>query len=126
MPAEDDLLTIGINRAVDLLAEAAKKKGRLLGKHPEGGDIHVKAGRYGAYVQHGKIRATLPRDTDIADVTLEMSLPLLAEKAAKAPAAKKAPKKKAAKKKATAKKTATKKAATKKAAAKKAAAKKAS
>ena len=127
LPAEDDLLTIGINRAVDLLAEAAKKKGRLLGQHPEGGDIHVKAGRYGAYVQHGKLRATLPRDTEIADVTLEMSLPLLAEKAAKAPPAKKAAKKKATMKKTAAKKTATKKAAAKKkATAKKAATKKAS
>ena len=118
LPAEDDLLTIGLNRAVDLLAEAAKKKGRLLGQHPNGGDVHVKAGRYGAYVEHNKLRATLPRGSDISEMTLEEALPLLAAKATKAPAPKKATTKKAvskktAKKKAPKKKTTGKKAATK-------------
>jgi DNA topoisomerase-1 len=128
LPAEDDLLTIGINRAVDLLVEAAKKKGRLLGQHPSGGDVHVKAGRYGPYVEHNKLRATLPKGDEISEMTLDAALVLLAEKAAKAPppkkAAKKAPKKAA--KKASAKKAAPKKAVGKKAAAKKTTAKKAS
>ena len=118
LPAEDDLLIIGLNRAVDLLAEAAKKKGRVLGQHPNGGDVHVKAGRYGAYVEHNKLRATLPRGSDISEMTLEEALPLLAAKAAKAPAPKKAATKKVAsqktaKKKASKKKTTGKKAATK-------------
>jgi DNA topoisomerase-1 len=122
LPAEDDLLTIGLNRAVDLLAEAAKKKGRVLGQHPNGGDVHVKAGRYGAYVEHNKLRATLPRGSDISEMTLEEALPLLAAKAAKAPAPKKAAKK-AATKKAASKKTAKKKAPKKKTTGKKAATK---
>ena len=127
LPAEDDLLTIGLNRAVDLLAEAAKKKGRVLGQHPDGGDVHVKAGRYGPYVEHNKLRATLAKGSDISEMTLEEALPLLAAKAAKAPAAKKTTKKTAKKtaKKAS-RKTTAKKAATKKAAAKKTAEPKAS
>jgi DNA topoisomerase-1 len=111
-----------LNRAVDLLAEAAKKKGRVLGQHPNGGDVHVKAGRYGAYVEHNKLRATLPRGSDISEMTLEEALPLLAAKAAKAPAPKKAAKK-AATKKAASKKTAKKKAPKKKTTGKKAATK---
>ncbi len=116
LPAEDDLLTIGLNRAVDLLAEAAKKKGRVLGQHPDGGDVHVKAGRYGPYVEHNKLRVTLAKGSDISEMTLEEALPLLAAKAATAPAAKKTTKKTAKKaaRKTTAKKTATKKAAAKK------------
>ena len=115
LPAEDDVLTVGINRAVDLLAEAAKKAGRLLGQHPDGGDIHVKAGRFGPYVEHNKLRATLGKAHDMADLTLETALALLAAKAAKGGT------KKPAAKKAAAKKTAAKKTATKKSAAKKAA-----
>jgi len=110
LPAEDDVLTIGINRAVDLLAEAAKKAGRLLGDHPNGGEVHVKAGRFGPYVEHNKLRATLGKTHDIAEMTLETALELLAAKAAKE-AGKKAPaKKSAAKKKPSAKKAAAKKA----------------
>ena len=112
MPADDDLLTVGINRAVDLLAESAKKKGRVLGAHPAKGDVYVKAGRYGAYVEHNKLRATLPKDVDIADVTLDQAIELLAEKAAKTPAKKSAKKAAAKKKAAPKKKAATKKKAT--------------
>ena len=43
----DDVLSVGINRAVALLAEASKKSGRVLGQHPDGGEVHVKAGRFG-------------------------------------------------------------------------------
>jgi DNA topoisomerase-1 len=118
---DDDVLEIGINRAVDLLAEAAKKAGRLLGTHPSGGEVHVKKGRFGPYVEHNKLRATLGKAHDIADISLETALELLAAKAAKGPTT---AKKAAPKKKAAAKKTATKKATAKKATAKKAAAKK--
>jgi DNA topoisomerase-1 len=123
---DDDVLEIGINRAVDLLAEAAKKAGRLLGTHPSGGEVHVKKGRFGPYVEHNKLRATLGKAHDIADISLEAALELLAAKAAKGPATAKkaAPKKKAAAKKTATKKTATNKATAKKATAKKAAAKK--
>ena len=106
LPPEDDVLEIGINRAVDLLAEAAKKAGRLLGEHPTGGEVHVKKGRFGPYVEHNKLRATLGKAHDIADITLETALDLLAAKAAKAPARKTPAKKKITPKKAKAKKAA--------------------
>ena len=118
----DDLLEIGLNRAVDLLAESAKKRGRLLGEHPSGGEVHLKAGRFGPYVEHNKLRATLPRGTDMTEVELAQAIELLAAKAAKGGGtAKKGAAKKGAAKKGTAKK----KAAVKKGAAKKAAKKKA-
>ena len=109
----DDLLEIGLNRAVDLLAESAKKRGRLLGEHPSGGEVHLKAGRFGPYVEHSKLRATLPRGTDMAEVELAQAIELLAAKAAKGggttkkgTARKGTAKKKAAAKKAAAKKKA--------------------
>ena len=118
----DDLLEIGLNRAVDLLAESAKKRGRLLGEHPSGGEVHLKAGRFGPYVGHNKLRATLPRGTGMTEVELAQAIELLAAKAAKGGGtAKKGAAKKGAAKKGTAKK----KAAAKKGAAKKAAKKKA-
>ena len=113
LPSADDVLTVGMNRAVDLLAESAKKAGRLLGEHPAGGQVHVKAGRFGPYVEHNKLRATLGKAHDVTEITLETALKLLAAKMAKGGNTKKAPAKKA-----------TKKVAPKKAPAKKAAAKK--
>jgi len=107
-----------------LLAESAKKAGRLLGEHPAGGQVHVKAGRFGPYVEHNKLRATLGKAHDMADITLETALELLAAKLAKGGNTKKAPAKKATKK-AAPKKAPAKKATTKKAIAKKAATKKA-
>ena len=119
----DEVFDIGLNRAVVLLAEkrAGKFAGRGaataplkdLGAHPETGDpIHVMAGRFGPYVKSGKINATLPKGTAPEDLTLEQALPLLAARAAAAPAkGKKAPavKKAPAAKKAAAKKPAAKK-----------------
>ena len=117
----EELFSVGINRAVDLLAEKAANGGRRgpstikeLGDHPDGGKITVKDGRYGPYVNHGKINATLPKDSKPEDVTLEQALELIAAKAKqkpkkrKSPVKKKAPAKKktAAKKKATTKKKA--------------------
>ena len=117
LPPEDHVLEIGINRAVDLLADAAKKAGRLLGTHPDGGEVHVKKGRFGPYVEHNKLRANLGKAHDIADISLETALELLAAKAAKGPA------KKPAAKTGASKKAVTKKAESKKAVAKKAIAK---
>jgi len=111
LPSEDDVLTVGINRAVALLAESAKKAGRLLGEHPAGGQVHVKAGRFGPYVEHDKLRATLGKAHDMAEITLETAIKILAAKLAKGGSTKKAPGKKAAAKKAVPKKATTKKAA---------------
>ncbi|HYD98418.1 MAG TPA: DNA topoisomerase, partial [Alphaproteobacteria bacterium] len=140
--ADDDVLTIGLNRAVSLLAEAGARGGRgggagalrTVGEHPADKEpITVHSGRFGPYVKHGKVMATLPKGVTPEDVTVEQAVPLLAAKAAKAPPpkAKKAPAKKAetgdapAKKAAAEKKPATEKKATteKKPAAKKAPAK---
>lgn len=128
---EDDVLTIGMNRAVILIAEnAAKRKGaaaplRVIGSHTDGGEIAIYSGKYGAYVKHGKVNATLPKGTEPEDVTLEAAMALIAARAG-APSKGKKGKKSApaTEKKAPAKKPAAKKAAPKKAPAKKTAPKK--
>jgi len=130
LPADDDVLTIGMNRAVEVIAQAGEKgkarSTRALGEHPEDGKAVTQgAGRFGPYVKHGKLYASIPRDVEPESVTLEEAVRLLAEKAAKAGTAKKAGAKKGKAKKAAAKKGKAKKSAAKKAAAKKAAAKKA-
>ena len=120
----DDVLTIQLPRGLELLAMARVKAGaepvRDLGKHPEDDEpVGIYDGKYGHYVKHGDINATIPKGSDIATFTLEEAIPLLAERAAAGGG-----KKKPARKKAAAKKTATKKAATKKKAVKKKAVKK--
>ncbi|WP_417210811.1 type I DNA topoisomerase [Antarctobacter sp.] len=125
-----EVFEIGMNRAVELLAEkranpgrgrgSAAKALRELGEHPDGGALSVFEGRYGPYVKWEKVNATLPKDVDPKDITLEAAVALVNEKASKGG------KKKAAPKKAAAKKTTAKKAPAKKPAAKKAAPKKAS
>lgn len=94
IPAGDDVLTIGLNRAVDLIANNPKKKttAKALGES-EGKSVTVQSGRYGPYVQLGKVRATLPKDETEDSITLERALELIAAKAAKG-----APKKKARRK----------------------------
>jgi len=86
---DDDVLEIGGNRAIDLIV--AKESGagsrfggpaRVLGEHPEGGPVSVKQGRFGSYVNHGKINATIPRGTDPAALTLDDAVALLKAKAA--------------------------------------------
>ncbi|MGH6842176.1 MAG: DNA topoisomerase, partial [Methylocella sp.] len=91
---DDDILSIGGNRAIDLIVakesgltgrrfgDAASAPVRVLGQHPAGGEVVVKAGRYGPYVNHGKINATLPRDADATKLTLEDAVALVAAKGA--------------------------------------------
>ncbi|TKZ21822.1 type I DNA topoisomerase [Shimia litoralis] len=125
----NDVFEVGMNRAVELLAEkranpgrgrsAAAKPLKELGEHPDGGGpVNVLDGRYGPYVKWEKVNATIPKDIDAANVTMEQAVEWIAEKAAKKPTRKKAAPKKAATKKAPAKKTAAKKAPAKKPAAK--------
>jgi DNA topoisomerase-1 len=122
----EDVFEVGANRAITLLAEKATKGAQRgasvikdLGEHPQvGGKVQVMNGRYGPYVKHEKINATIPRDRDPEDVTLDEAVQLIAARAAKSPAKKKTAKKKAAKKAAT-KKTAAKKAVAKKSATRK-------
>ena len=94
LEAGDDVLTIGLNRAVALIADKQAKgprkgrfgadPGRPLGEHPDqGGPVVVKNGRYGPYVSHDGINATLPSDMTPETVTLEQALPLLDARAAR-------------------------------------------
>jgi DNA topoisomerase-1 len=77
---DDDVLSIGLNRAVALLADA-KPKGRGLGEHPQGGGaVEVRRGRFGPFVLHGSRVASLPRNMDFDAVTLEEAVKLLADK----------------------------------------------
>jgi DNA topoisomerase-1 len=136
-PADESVLEIGMNRAVALLAEAkatgrgraAVKPLRVVGPHPaDQAPIELYEGRYGMYVKHGGINATVPTDLKPEELTVDQAVSLLAERAAKgggkkpkvvrakkaAPAAandagaKPAPKKAAAKKKTATKKKAVK------------------
>jgi DNA topoisomerase-1 len=122
----DDVLTIGLNRAVALIAEAparGQSAGRQIGAHPEDGKVVSQGkGRFGPYVKHGKLYATIPAELDPESVTLVQAVELLKVQAEKKGT--KAGGKKAASKKTGTKKAAPKKAGTKKAAAKKPAAKK--
>ncbi|MEQ1901750.1 MAG: type I DNA topoisomerase [Devosia sp.] len=126
LPDVEEVFTVGLNRAVDLLAQKAAGGGRF-GKnrtpiaaiktfeHADG-VISVRDGRYGPYINQGKVNATLPKSVKPEAVTLEQALELIAERAAKGggkkpvrKAAAKAPAKKAPAKKAPAKKAAAKK-----------------
>ncbi|MFT7309771.1 MAG: DNA topoisomerase-1 [Paracoccaceae bacterium] len=143
LPDIEEVFTIGMNRAVEVLASkpargrnAPAEPLKELGEHPQnGGAIAVMKGRYGPYVKWEKVNATLPKDIEPEALTLEQALELIAEKAGKSAPKRKAPAKKPAKKPAakaatktaakTVAKTAAKKPAAKKPAAKKAAPRKA-
>jgi len=153
LPGVDDVFEIGLNRAVQLIADKKAGGGRFqrgpaappiaeLGDSPvTGKKVVVKEGRYGPYITDGETNANVPKGADPKTVTFDEALLALATRAAMgggkkkkpAKAAKKAaepketaPVKKAAPKKAAAKKKApAKKSAAKKAPAKKAASKKA-
>jgi DNA topoisomerase-1 len=104
----EDVFTVGLNRAVTVLAEKQSKgpSGRGtpaalkdLGDHPDGGGkITVRDGKYGPYVNWGKVNATLPKGKDPQSVSVEEALALIIEKAGKPSTgkAKAAPKSKAA------------------------------
>jgi DNA topoisomerase-1 len=90
----EEIFTIGLNRAVTLIAEKIARgpgrgrfganAGRQLGDHPaKGGPVVVKKGRYGPYVSHDGVNATLPTDLDPEQVTLEKAIELLDERAGK-------------------------------------------
>ena len=77
---DDDVLAIGLNRAVDLIARKMASV-RTIGAHPADKElIAVRKGRFGPYVQHGKTVANLPRGVMMEDVTLDEAVALLTEK----------------------------------------------
>ncbi|MDG1820467.1 MAG: type I DNA topoisomerase [Methylophilaceae bacterium] len=126
IPKTLSVFTIDQAAAIELMAQANTGPAPIadLGGHPSGeGRVEVFDGRYGPYVQHKKIRATLPKSITPEELTFEEAIGLLAEKEAKGTPAKKTPKRAAAKKvpaKTTTKKPVAKKAAPKKTTAKKA------
>jgi DNA topoisomerase I len=92
LTAEDDVLTIGANRAVVLLAEPAaeRRRGapqpvRELGPHPKGGVVALFQGRYGPYVSHDGVFASLPRDASPETFSLEQAITLLEARREKNP-----------------------------------------
>jgi DNA topoisomerase-1 len=90
LKAGDDLFTISLERALELLAEPKNRRGRTnkskqalreLGPHPRDSEpVNIYDGPYGPYVKHGKTNVSLPEDQAIADLTLETALELLAAK----------------------------------------------
>ncbi len=92
LKASDNVLTIDLERAVELLAEpkkgraggARKSKAALreLGAHPSDGEpVNIYDGPYGPYVKHGKTNASVPEDQSVEQLTMETALELLAAKA---------------------------------------------
>jgi DNA topoisomerase-1 len=84
---DDDVLSIGLNRAVVLLAEPATERHRRapeplreLGPHPDGGTVALYQGRYGPYVRHDRAFASLPKSADPATLSLDDALRLLAKR----------------------------------------------
>jgi DNA topoisomerase-1 len=88
LSADEDVLSIGLNRAVTLIEEKHARgprkggpragAGRNLGEHPEkGGPVLAKSGRYGPYVSYAGVNATLPSDLAPESVSLEQALELL-------------------------------------------------
>lgn len=91
VPSDESVLDIGMNRAVALLAEAKTARGRaavkpirVVGNHPsDEAPVELYDGRYGPYVKHGGVNATVPRDVKPEALTLDQAVALLAERAAK-------------------------------------------
>ena len=108
LEASEDVFTIGLNRAVTLIAEKKANPGkgrrfgadpgRSLGDHPQrGGPILVKKGRYGPYVTNNGINATIPDDKNPEEITLDEAVALIEARAEKT-GAKPAPRRKAPRK----------------------------
>ena len=89
LPADDTVITLGINRAVELIDQSGKKPARNLGKGENGGDVLVKDGRYGPYVQFDGVNATIPKSIDPESLTLGEALELIEKKKARGPVRKK-------------------------------------
>ncbi|MGF1481957.1 MAG: type I DNA topoisomerase [Cyanophyceae cyanobacterium] len=89
LKAEDDVLTVSLERALELLAQPKRGRGsrgskkplRELGAHPEDKEpVNVFNGPYGPYVKHGKINASIPEGETVESISLEKALELLAAK----------------------------------------------
>ncbi len=137
LAGEDDVLTITLERAIEIYKEE-KKRGKFsrtpkslkeFGEHPdrEGVMLKVLDGRFGPYITDGKVNVSVPKGTPIDDLSLEEAVSLYERKllSGGGKAKKKTARKKTAKKKVAKRKTAKKKTVAKKTTAKKKTAKKA-
>jgi DNA topoisomerase-1 len=102
IPKDESVFDIALERAVALLKEpkafSARGALKVLGKHPQDGQpVALYSGKYGPYVKHGKINATLPDKDMIGTVTLEEALELIGAKSGKGKSSRKAPAKAPAK-----------------------------
>jgi DNA topoisomerase-1 len=104
LDSSEDVFTIGLNRAITLIAEKRANPGkgrrfggdpgRSLGDHPQrGGPILVKKGRYGPYVTNSGINATIPDNIVPDEITLDQAMGLIEARAEKT-GAKPAPRRK--------------------------------
>jgi DNA topoisomerase I len=118
LKAADNVLTISLERALELLSEAKKGRSstnskskaalRELGTHPEDGEtINVYDGPYGPYIKHGKTNVSIPEGQTVEDVTLAAALNLLAAKASTGKSTRKTTKSTTSKSKSTAKSSTT-------------------
>ncbi len=120
----DEVFTVGMNHAVQLLAEKVASRGgrgkaakpiREMGEHPKmSGAVNIMEGKYGPYVKWEKVNATIPKDIEPDDLTMDRAVELIEEKLAKSPAKRKAVRKASAKAPAAKKPAKAKKAPTKK------------
>jgi DNA topoisomerase-1 len=94
----DDVYTVDLARAMELISQPKGGRGqraaiepiRSLGAHPKDGEpVNLFEGRYGPYVKHGAVNASIPKGTGPDEVTLEQAVTLLAEREAAGPPAKK-------------------------------------
>ena len=82
----DELFTIGLNRAVDLIEEKRSNPGRgrgskilkELGNHPKDKKpIKLMDGKYGPYVKHGKLNVSIPKEKSVEDIDIDIAIDLL-------------------------------------------------
>ncbi|GGG19404.1 DNA topoisomerase 1 [Rhodococcoides trifolii] len=135
LATEDQIFTVSLEEALKIYSEPKRRGGQGAAKPPlrelgtdtvSGQPMVIKDGRFGPYVTDGEANASLRKGDEVATITDERAMELLADRRARGPVKKKATTKKAPAKKAPAKKAAAKKTPAKKAPAKKAAAKKTS
>jgi DNA topoisomerase-1 len=87
LPADEDVLAVGLNRAVVLIAQAKGKSGPLreLGSHPgDGKPVGVYSGRFGPYIKHGRTNAPIPKTADPETITLAEAVELITARVSRA------------------------------------------
>ena len=80
LPGDDTVLTIGMNHAIEIISNSGQIAGGSMGKHPDGGEIIMKTGRFGPYVELGDIRASIPKAMSPETLTLAEAVDLIEKK----------------------------------------------